>query len=242
MNSDDADPSFVYTDVGPRFSNHEKSGRLRMIKRTNLRNFASGTALVAGIIGVGIGVTLLQQASAAEPPASSPAVGNAIAARVTIVQKIDRDPRRLEVGDTLSRSINTFAEDTKAMMIPAPAIGAPAGVRMQRHDPAFSDFSAESPPGAGGLRVDPVTYTFESTGTYVLPAVEVSWVDPATGGLQRAVAPEIVVTVVDTTGRGAGIAVERLADAVRRGWQGGWFAWVTAAFAALAVALWLLRR
>src|SRR6478609_3647157 len=66
MNKDNTDPSFVYTDVGPRFSNHEKSGRLPVTKRTNLRNLASGTALIAGIIGIGIGVTVLQQAATAQ--------------------------------------------------------------------------------------------------------------------------------------------------------------------------------
>src|SRR6195256_73462 len=37
-----------------------------MTKRSSLRNLASGTALIAGIIGVGIGVTMLQQAATAQ--------------------------------------------------------------------------------------------------------------------------------------------------------------------------------
>jgi sugar lactone lactonase YvrE len=48
------------------FSNHEKSGRLSMTKRSSLRNLASGTALIAGIIGVGVGVTMLQHAATAQ--------------------------------------------------------------------------------------------------------------------------------------------------------------------------------
>jgi len=47
MNKDDTDPSFAYTDAGPRDSNHEKSGRLLVTKHTNLRNLVSGTALIA---------------------------------------------------------------------------------------------------------------------------------------------------------------------------------------------------
>ena len=37
-----------------------------MTKRSNIWNLASGTALIAGIIGVGIGVTVLQQAATAQ--------------------------------------------------------------------------------------------------------------------------------------------------------------------------------
>ena len=37
-----------------------------MTKHTKLRNLASGTALIAGIIGVGVGVTVLQQAATAQ--------------------------------------------------------------------------------------------------------------------------------------------------------------------------------
>src|SRR5882724_11573771 len=37
-----------------------------MTKHTHLRNLVSGTALIAGIIGVGIGVTMLQQAATAQ--------------------------------------------------------------------------------------------------------------------------------------------------------------------------------
>src|SRR2546428_14096842 len=37
-----------------------------MTKRSSLWNLASGTALIAGIIGVGIGVTMLQQAATAQ--------------------------------------------------------------------------------------------------------------------------------------------------------------------------------
>ncbi len=37
-----------------------------MTKRSSLRNLASGTAVIAGIIGIGIGVTMLQQAATAQ--------------------------------------------------------------------------------------------------------------------------------------------------------------------------------
>lgn len=122
----------------------------------------------------------------------------------TLSPAIEQDVVQLKVGDTLVRTVSTFAPGTQAMLIQPPKSIAPRGVRVFAADPKLSDGvspnSASST--AGGLRIDTFSYVFERKGTYSLPAITLDWTDPATGHASHSDAPPIRVVV--TAGAAAG--------------------------------------
>ncbi|RZT39324.1 BatD family protein [Cupriavidus agavae] len=119
-------------------------------------------------------------------------------ARLVITQAWDHGAAdgavNLQAGDALVRTVTTFAPDTQAMLIHPPHAPAPRGVRVFAADPRLTD-RADDPAAAGGTRIDAVTYVFERSGTYRLPAMTVDWIDPATGKPMNSAAPGIEVKV-----------------------------------------------
>ena len=132
--------------------------------------------------------------------AGAPAGGGAAAAKITVMQDLDRDPKGLKAGDTLVRTITIQAQGMQAMMIPVPQFEVPDGVRLYPHDPVLSDNQDQRNGPVGGKRVDRVTYAFEKEGSYQLPAIEIGWYDPATQKHEVAKAPEVTVTVAAQPG------------------------------------------
>ncbi|WP_119274151.1 BatD family protein [Taklimakanibacter deserti] len=132
--------------------------------------------------------------------AGAPPGTPATAQRITVTQKLDRDPENLKGGDTLVRTVTVEALGMQAMMIPVPEFTAPEGVRLYPHDPVLSDKMDQGQGSIGGTRVDRVTYEFEKAGSYRLPAIEISWYDPATQKNEVAEAPEVTVSVAATAG------------------------------------------
>lgn len=116
----------------------------------------------------------------------------------------DHDVVQLKVGDTLVRTVATFAPGTQAMLIRPPKLDAPRRVRVFAGDPKLSDGATPSlgAPTTGGLRIDTFSYVFERKGTYTLPAITLDWTDPATGRMSHSDAPAIRVVVA--TGASAG--------------------------------------
>jgi hypothetical protein len=114
---------------------------------------------------------------------------------VTVAQTLDRDAATLAVGDALTRTIVTTAAHTQAMFIPPPAFAAPDGVRVYPKDPVLSDQREDRVGLVAGRRTDRVVYTFDRPGTYVLPPIEVSWLDAGANRQRTSRAPEIAVTV-----------------------------------------------
>ncbi|GLS29536.1 Oxygen tolerance [Mesorhizobium albiziae] len=165
--------------------------------------------------------------------------GNVAAATtLTVTQTLDREPKDLKSGDTLVRTVTAAAEGMEAMMIPVPEFSAPEGVRIYPHDPVLSD------KGGSSQRIDRVTYAFDKPGSYVLPAVEIDWYDPASQKHQVAQAPEIAVSVADSAAFTPAIAPppapEQPAPAAWKTWVKYW-PWA-AAVAGFALLTWLTRR
>jgi len=139
---------------------------------------------------------------AASSSSSAPAAPLLPAAPIRIRQTFDPPlagkTAHLRAGDALVRTISIFAPGTPAMMIEPPALPAVRGARQFRADPVLQDgvTPADEPAGAaGGRRVEAITYVFESSGRYTLPAVSVAWYDPATGKRAQTVAPPVTVEV-----------------------------------------------
>ncbi|WP_322883710.1 hypothetical protein U8C37_28830 (plasmid) [Sinorhizobium medicae] len=118
-----------------------------------------------------------------------------VAAKVSVSQELDQDPAQLKAGDTLVRTVTVRAEGLRAMMIPEADFTAPQGVRLYRQDPSLSEETDRNGQSIAGLRKDVASYLFQDAGNYALPAVTVSWFDPASAKTQSATAPAVSVTV-----------------------------------------------
>ncbi|PND20308.1 BatD family protein [Sinorhizobium meliloti] len=141
-----------------------------------------------------------------EAPASAGERLGVVAAKVSISQELDRDPAALRAGDTLVRTIAVRAVGLRAMMIPEPDFSAPEGVRLYRQDPALSEETDRNGQSIAGIRKDVASYLFREPGTYVLPAVALSWFDPASAATQSASAPAVSVTVAAAASHSPAIA------------------------------------
>lgn len=136
------------------------------------------------------------------------------ATRLVIQQSLDRDAAQLLVGDALVRSVEIQATGTPAMLIPPPHFEAPSGVRIYPADPVLTDSSGQGGGFAGGRRIERVTYVFERSGRYTLPAVELRWLDPQTQKPATVRAPAVTVQVKSAAHTGARIAPELPVGAV----------------------------
>lgn len=128
-------------------------------------------------------------------PGDNQGTSDVVAAKVAVTQDLDRDPATLKAGDTLVRTINVRAEGLRAMLIPEPDLTAPSGIRVYRRDPSLGEEKNESSEPVAGTRRDVASYVFSEPGTYVLPAVELSWFDPATAATEVASVPAVTVKV-----------------------------------------------
>lgn len=170
------------------------------------------------------GTPVEQQATAPLLPAARLHVGQ------TFDHPISGKDAYLRAGDALVRTVTIFAPGAPAMMIEPPSMSAPRGVRQFRADPQLQDgvaASGDEPAGTtGGRRVETVTYVFEGSGHYTLPAVTVAWYDPATGKRAESSAPAVTVEV----GHAApGLGLAPTGAPVR---IPGWLDWRTAALLA----------
>jgi hypothetical protein len=125
--------------------------------------------------------------------------GNVVAAEVTVTQVLDGDPAALKAGDTIVRTINVRAQGLRAMMIPEPDLSAPAGAKIYRQDPSLAEEKDDSGHVVAGTRKDVASYVFSEPGTYSLPAIELSWFDPATATTHIAGVPAVTVSVAPAT-------------------------------------------
>jgi BatD DUF11 like domain len=130
-----------------------------------------------------------------QPAGAQSSVSPGLVAKVVVTQTLDGDPKAMKVGDALARTVETFAPNTQAMMIPPCTFEARPGTRVYRHDPILSAVRSDRGDFLGGRRVDSATYVFDKPGTYLLPAIQVPWFDADKGTQKASAAPEITVSV-----------------------------------------------
>jgi hypothetical protein len=171
----------------------------------------------------------------------------ALVAKVVVTQTFEGDPTSMKVGDALTRTVETFAANTQAMMIPPPTFQAPAGVRIYARDPVLADVTTDRGGFTGGRRVDQVTYVFERPGTYTLPAIDIGWFNADSGKEQVSTAPAINVSVASAPVSSSDIAppaspsdtaAESSTDVI---WQRA-FLWSLGLIAVALAGLWGMRR
>jgi BatD DUF11 like domain len=157
--------------------------------------------------GVTAAVTLPPEAFSVQAlPSSEDNAPSALVGKVVMTQTLDRDIKTIKAGEALTRTVETVAADTQAMMIPPPVFEAPAGVRVYVRDPVVDDVKNDRGNFTGGRRIDSATYVFETPGSYVLPTIDIAWFDQGSGRQQVASAPGIDVTVAPAPAEGKDLA------------------------------------
>lgn len=164
-----------------------------------------------------------------------------VAAKVTVRQDLDPDPKTLKAGDTLTRTITVRAEGLDAMMIPAPEFSAPQNIRIYRQDPVLSEETDARSQPIAGVRKDVAQYLFSDAGQYDLPAIELSWFDPATAKTETISAPAVSVSVTAAPVSATGLAPPKSEPETP---PFNWFLACATAAAALATGLiiWILAQ
>ena len=198
--------------------------------------------------GVDGAVTLPSQMFTARLAEGAQATGApALVAKVVVTQTLDVDPTTMKVGDALTRTVETFAPNTQAMMIPPPTFQAPAGVRLYARDPVLAEVTTDRGGVTGGRRVDQVTYVFEESGAYTLPAIDIGWFNADSGKPQVSTAPAINVSVAPAPASSSDMAPPvppsdvAAESAIHAPWQRA-FLWSLAFIAVALAGLWGLRR
>ena len=176
--------------------------------------------------------------SAPGETAGSPGV---VAAKITVTQDLSPDPKTLRAGDTLVRTITVRAEGLRAMMIPAVDFTAPEGVRIYGQDPVLSEETGPRGQPIAGVRKDVAQYLFAAAGQYELPAIDISWFDPATEKTESVSAAAIRVSVTDIPAVATGLAppVQEPEEPAFN-----WFsaAMIAGAFLLAGLVIWLLAQ
>lgn len=117
------------------------------------------------------------------------------AQEVIVTQTFDNKPEALTTGEALVRTVTIFAENTQAMMIPAPDFPAPPGVSVYREAPSLADNAHDEDGNAGSSRTERITYVMDKPGTFQVPTVSLDWYDTTKHHLEHASAPAVTATV-----------------------------------------------
>ncbi len=110
----------------------------------------------------------------------------------------DRDPGKGSVGDAFQRTISMTAEDIMGMVFPPVPDVKIAGVRVYRDPPLVDDLTGRG--GLVGSRSEILTYVFEKSGQYVLPAITLSWWDEKNSELKVERIPETTFLITPLDG------------------------------------------
>jgi hypothetical protein len=102
-----------------------------------------------------------------------------------------KGPARL--GAAFTRTIVVEAHEVPGMVLPAFRFDPLDGIGVYPRPPVVEDRTGRG--GLTGRRVETVTYVCERAGTFTLPALVLTWWDPAEGKLKRAELPEQTLAV-----------------------------------------------
>lgn len=197
-----------------------------------------------GVASDGAVVLPPEKFSATQPAGADTGAAVLPVAELRVTQHLDREPKNLEVGDALVRSIEAVADNAQAMTIPPATFTAPSGVRVTVQDPVLENTTDGRGSFIGGRRTERATYVFEAPGDYVLPAIELGWIDPASGTRRSARVPEIKLSIAANPSFKPEIAPDAHGSSTAGRQRLVWLRGITLALvvgAALVVTWWFVR-
>lgn len=151
---------------------------------------------------------------------------------LTLKETWTPDPGPAAVGAAFTRTITVEAADVPGMALPAFRFDPPAGFRAYPKAPVVEDRVDRG--SLTGRRVETTAYVCEAAGTYTLPALALSWWEPAGRVLNRASLPGRTFTVTAPPAPPPEAAPEPPAPTWPWAWgmlalvvaaAGGWWGW-----------------
>ncbi|MEM7120298.1 MAG: hypothetical protein AAF563_03410 [Pseudomonadota bacterium] len=174
--------------------------------------------------------------TSAVPPGAETLDPLLIGTSLTLEEETTGITDELEAGDAVVRSVTATIDGMPAMFLP-PLI-APlddAGLSALVRQPIVEDRQNErSDAIESATRSESVSYVFETGGTFVLPAIELSWWNTETSVIETATLPETTLTVASAPGTPAAES-----GSTRTGLVTLWSAVVLVVLAALVVVFYL---
>jgi len=104
------------------------------------------------------------------------------------------DLSQVRIGDVLTRNITTNAKGTLPSFIDEPNVVEVEFASLYAQEPEFTDLRDDK--SVNGKRVDRYSYLLEKEGEFTIPAVEVSWFNPALGKFYKRELPEYKILVL----------------------------------------------
>jgi hypothetical protein len=110
-----------------------------------------------------------------------------------ISQSVDGKPEEMEVGGSITRTIEMTARETLGISIPPIISEAPEGIRVYPGAPKIKETAERGTVQA--IRTETAVYVAEKEGQYLIPEIDVLWWNPKNGMMNRAVLPSIALQV-----------------------------------------------
>lgn len=117
------------------------------------------------------------QFSARLPDGFEPGEPVLVASALRVQQTVTPSPARLQVGDSVTRTVTLQADDTPGLSLPPLPFATVEGLSAYRKTPQVSNLDDGRGSFTGGQRVDSVTYRITRAGDFELPAMRVKWWD-----------------------------------------------------------------
>ncbi|WP_353190812.1 hypothetical protein [Pandoraea pnomenusa] len=164
---------------------------------------------------------------------------------LTVSQRIDPLPSRLQVGDTITRTVTQRADATQAILIPPAPLGDVEGTQRYARPAETKDDLEGSRGLVAGIRTDSAMYVVNRAGHIELPAIDIEWWNTATQRREKTTLPAVSLSargaretpLFEIPAEAVGRAAHRVIVLDRSD------LWLTGAgMAALAALLWLWPR
>ncbi|UCO95867.1 hypothetical protein LF844_14245 [Metapseudomonas lalkuanensis] len=114
-----------------------------------------------------------------------------VARNLTFTQDIQRSHDPLRAGDSITRRLTIRAEGAQAMLIPPPELAEVKGLKRYLQTPKVQPLGDGRGGIDGGSREDSATYVIGEAGHLILPAIELTWWDAASGEAHTVSVPAV---------------------------------------------------
>lgn len=129
---------------------------------------------------------------------------------VKLLETWSRNPRELHVGDSITRTITTSAQNLLAAQLPPVIFDSVAGVKLYPDQGSLE--STENAKGVYSNRVDSTAIIPTREGEIILPAIRLRWWDTASSRSRVAVIPETRLDIKPALDEAINIASPRAVD------------------------------
>lgn len=128
--------------------------------------------------------------------------------RLVVSDTWDRSLDDLEAGDAITRTVRLQGDQTLGMLLPEITFEVPTGIAVYSDQPRIADRVNRGQ--YRGERTQTVTYVLQRSGSFELPAIELSWWDPRLGQLNS---ETLAGQTLEVSGSGVGVLPESGASA-----------------------------